>query len=117
MEAQFRRAMAHPEPEYLHLLYRLRACHGHMTFLKATNILAEIPSKRLLMRYIQYHDLKELINELMYHFRFARSSGDLANILRSILHSDREHGIFKKELSLLQDSVLRSMLLPYDSHL
>jgi hypothetical protein len=52
--------MAIPEPSSDHLLARIRQLDKSTTLIKAAGLLADLPTKRLLMKYIKHLDLQSL---------------------------------------------------------
>jgi hypothetical protein len=95
--------MAIPEPSSDHLLARIRQLDKSTTLIKAAGLLAELPTKRLLMKYIKHLDLQSLSYELLVHFRIVRNADSIARTLKRILHSDLENGVLVNDLAALQD--------------
>ena len=103
MEADLRVAMMWSEPpEYRHFFSRLRALDSALTAFKVWGILAELPSKRLLIRYVGSMDKGELAKELRVHFRFTRNHVAISNILKQLVSTDFDSGLLFSEVSRLQ---------------
>jgi len=98
-ETALRFELAAPDPPIFKLLQRLRAFDAVMTLLKAEDILLELPSKRLLLKYVYssaWMDDETLYKDFEKHFRLIRNSREVVNTLREVAESDLEHGILSK---------------------
>jgi hypothetical protein len=104
-ETELRLAMSLAEPDPIHFFGRLRAIHNSLTAFKVRQLLAELPSKRLLLKYIEHTPMHQLERELKFHFRFTRDLPKIVKIFKYIVKSDIERGILFEELKLLQDKV------------
>lgn len=102
MESDLRRTMQQSEPIFIHLFNRMRSLNDAMSVFKTAGILAELPSKRLLMRYIESMDKAALVKELRVHFRFTRNQAAIAETLQHIVSSDFERGLLLSEVTRLQ---------------
>ena len=67
-ETELRLTMAHPEPESTAFFNRIRALNNALTLYRVVGMLGEIPSKRLLLKYVENLSNDELYHELKYHF-------------------------------------------------
>ena len=71
-ETELRLTMAHPEPETSSFFNRIRALNNALTLYRTVGLLGEIPSKRLLLKYVEHLSDEELVHELKYHFGILR---------------------------------------------
>lgn len=113
MEWELRQTMVGPEPVSSHFMSRLRAMNDAMTLLKTSGILAEIPSKRLLLKYVEFNSFAFIVEELALHFRFTRNITAIAKLFQNLVYSDLERGIMMRDLRATQnyvDAVLRNMV-------
>lgn len=74
------------------LINRLRTLNRAVTLFKSRELLAELPSKRLLLQYIHCHSDKFLEYELKMHFQFKGQYSALVASLRKLVSSDMEFG-------------------------
>jgi hypothetical protein len=104
LETELRLYMAYPEPrKEVHILNRLRAAHKSVTLWKATGLLAENPSKRLLLRYIEGRPSTEaLTQDLSVHYSFKKAPEPIAEFLRQLVSSDMERGHLLLEVKRLE---------------
>jgi hypothetical protein len=98
MELEMRLVMANPDPTPDILRRRLQAVDTAFTDIKVLGFLSELPSKRLLMKYISGIDEETLEHELRVHFQIPRRSDTIAKTLKCIVESDYEFGIYSKWL-------------------
>jgi len=95
-ETALRFELMDPDPPLDALLQRLRAFDAVMTLLKSEDILLELPSKRLICKFIYsnaWMDDESLYKEFEKHFRLIRNSKQVVTTLRAVAESDLEHGI------------------------
>ena len=114
MQREFRLNMAHPEPESEHYVSRLMALDPAMTLLKVSDLVLELPTKQLLLKYVQCVADDVLIEELREHFRLVRNYESVARFLKSVLTSDRVLGLEPTQTLELQyktESTLRQFIL------
>jgi len=78
------------------LYKRLRALEEVVTEMKAIELMLELPSKRLIMTFLENCNKYHLAEELRDHFRIVRSSGVLAEVMRDVMCSDLEYGVIKR---------------------
>lgn len=95
---EMRLVVAMPEPEHEKLMYRLRSLHNCITALKSMNILAEFPSKRLLLSYVNTTNEMDLSDDLREHFLFPKTTPTLfiAQAMKNFFASDFECGLASK---------------------
>jgi hypothetical protein len=91
-ETIFRMEMSLPDPLRSHLWTRLQALDKNFTDVKLSDFLSELPSKRLLMRYLSQLTQQQLQDELQKHFRLVRHHEPLAVILMNLMKSDLVYG-------------------------
>ena len=86
-ERAMRRSMDCAEPHVeVHMLNRLRAQKDSVTHLKASRILLEFPSKRLLLRYIEgFTGDEALETDIMTHFKFVRCQKEFVLDRKSVV--------------------------------
>ena len=101
-ERAMRRSMDCAEPHVeVHMLNRLRAQNDSVTLLKASRILLEFPSKRLLLRYIEGFTSDEALEtDIMTHFKFVRYQKEFVLFLRNLVKSDAERGHLMRNLEV-----------------
>ena len=111
MEFELRIRMALPEPpQPEHFFNRLRALNIAMTKFKTNELLGEIPSKRLLIKYCACHDDRALAEELTKHFKFKSRQTQLVKVLRNIAKTDLENGTIRNHLFFVQLSAEAGIL-------
>ncbi|CAM9096355.1 unnamed protein product, partial [Hapterophycus canaliculatus] len=119
-EIRQRKKMAHADPPVEELAWRLRSWDTAMTRIKTDGLLAELPTKRLLMQYVQgFFDrsdppgsLQVLFDDLATHFQISRKSDKIGMILANLLHTDFAFGLVVDSLKVLrgdQDELLVKM--------
>ena len=92
-EFELRLAMALPDPPMDHLMNRLRALDSAITAYKCREIIGEMPSKRLLMKFAESLSFDDVEHQLSSHFKLRRSQEKIAEALKAIMRTDREHGL------------------------
>jgi hypothetical protein len=96
-ELRLRLAAAEPaQPDYW--FNRLRATNIAMTKFKTEELLGEVPTKRLLIKYLAQHDDSSLVEELTKHFKFKNKQAQVVKVLRSIAKTDIENGTLRTHL-------------------
>ena len=105
VESSLRRAMAYSEPSNeVHLLNRLRAQDPSVTLLKASGLLLENPTKRLLLKYVEGAQTDEALQiDLTVHFKFVHKQREFVSFLRRLVESDFERGQLMRDLRALED--------------
>ena len=103
LETDLMYLMRGSDPSWLFLLYRLRAVNKAFTIFKTKGVLAELPSKRLLLQYIEASSEEKIAVDLKLHFRFTRDHLEIAKFLKNVLKTDFERGLLWEELRQLQD--------------
>lgn len=99
MEFELRLRMAAAEPPRPEFLFnRLRAVNIAMTKFKTEEVLGEVPSKRLLIKYVAQHDDAGLAEELTKHFKFKSKQAQIVKVLRNIARTDIENGTLRLHL-------------------
>ena len=92
------RDLSDPDPAFDDYILRLKYIHDTITPQKATELALELPSKRLLMRYVQRfrnYPVESLQKHLVEHFRILpRAVGAVAQSLRAICSQDAESRCF-----------------------
>jgi hypothetical protein len=81
-ESEFRQLMSIAEPNTEHMFTRIRSLDKALTLIKSAGLLAELPSKRLLLKYVAHLGLKSLSHELCVHFRIVRDTDAIAKTLK-----------------------------------
>ena len=110
VELDLRDVYATPDPPLEKLMRRLRALDPAMTKLKTEELLLELPSKRLVLRYLdafrggEIEDWGPLEADLKEHFRFQRHAKEIGIFLRHIAESDLEAGVMAAEARLMSDA-------------
>jgi hypothetical protein len=103
-EARLREELAHPMPSYRAMYSRLQRLSDVMSDLKTEELLLELPSKRLICKYVQQFPAREdLIENLFEHFRIVRDTEIVADALRNFAQSDFEHGYLNKSAFNLRE--------------
>lgn len=105
METELRMLMARSEPNPSQYLGRLRAVNVAMTQFKVAGIVAEIPSKRLLVRYVERNSTDMLVRDLTEHFKFTRNSSSIVTTMKAIVSSDMERGLLMNDMQELQNKI------------
>jgi len=91
--------MMSPDPPIFALLQRIRAFDAVMTLLKSEDLLVELPSKRLLCKYVfskAWMDDESLYKDFEKHFRLIRNSKQVVNTIRDVAESDLEFGVMDR---------------------
>jgi len=118
MEYELRMLMAGAEPSSPDYLFnRLRAVNVAMTKFKTGEFLGEIPSKRLLIRYLAHHSDESLVKELSEHFKFKNRQAQIVKLLRNIGRTDLENGTIKNHLFNLQMQSESGILTLFESQM
>lgn len=113
LETDLKFIMRGSDPTQMEILYRLRAINKVFSVFKVSGFLAELPSKRLLIKYVESSPEEKLVADLRRHFRFTRDHLPIAQALRNIVNADFERGVLVEELRILQDHLelgLRSVI-------
>jgi hypothetical protein len=111
LEMKLRKVLMNPDPWTDELFYRLRAVDSAMTVFKVQGLMAELPSKQLLLRYLEENDENTVAADLKTNFRFTRSFLPLARALYQLVTSDFERGLLYRDVVGKQDlfeSILRN---------
>ena len=115
-ETFLRFSLAHPNPSSDAVVDRLRAFDMVMTSLKAEDIMMELPSKRLLLKYVlspHWKDDMMIFKDFDKHFRILRNSGEIVKTLRAVAESDLEVGVVAKtydEITAIPDHLLKTLV-------
>ena len=112
-ESQLNWQLMNPEPLVEHAKRRFQAIDSSFTDLKVSELLLEVPSKRLLMLYLQSVSVEELEDELSSHFGIIRRADKIAEILKGVLDTDLESGYHKKQIEqfkIVAESGLRLLV-------
>eukprot|EP00981_Chlorochromonas_danica_P003354 scaffold644_cov168-Ochromonas_danica.AAC.46 len=118
MEAQLRRILSRAEPQrVIHLYFRLRLLDKVMTDFKVGEVMAEMPSKRLLLKYLAGNDDIFLRSDLKSHFKFKKNVWLISQYFRNLEITDTEYGILRRQLSVIQNRLERGILTTYREHL
>lgn len=110
---EFRLAMTTTDPTPEHWAVRLHTIDKSFTQLKVEDFLAELPTKRLLMKFLEVLTLDHLIRELKNHFKLARRYDTIALALKSVSCTDKEFGLLRAQLMLFKEAYeagLRSLV-------
>ena len=91
------------EPTVYQLLTRLRSINSAFTIFKTSGFLAEFPSKRLLIKYIESTPEAVMLKDLRLHFKFTKEQSNIQKTLVTIAASDFERGYLMEALRELQD--------------
>lgn len=103
LELGLQRIMQQPDPYTTDLFYRLRSVDSAMTIFKTNGLLAELPSKQLLLRYLEENEEGTVAADLKTNFRFTRSFLPLARALYQMVSSDFERGLLFRDVTGMQD--------------
>jgi len=103
LETDLKFIMRSSDPSYTELLHRLRAINKAFSVFKVAGFLAELPTKRLLIKYVEASPEEKLVADLRRHFRFTRDHMPIAQALHNIVNADFERGVLLEELRILQD--------------
>ena len=110
-EQETARALSLAEPYDPGQMYeRISAMDSAFSDLRLTEFFSELPSKRMLMQYVDRINLLDLIEELRNHFCFPRNLEKIACIFKNFVASDFEQGILKrsiKEHHMIYEKALR----------
>jgi len=101
-----------PDPTISSLVERIRSFDNVMTFLKTEDLLLELPSKRLLCKYVTSSFWKtdqELYQDFEKHFRIIRNSKTIVDTVRDVAASDLEFGVLSR--TYLQMTAIPDYLL------
>ena len=109
LETGLKVALQQPNPNTIDLFHRLRALNNSFTIFKVNGLLAELPSKQLLLRYLEENDETAVAADLKTNFRFTRDHLTLARALYQLVTSDFERGLLYKEITGMQN-VLEYMM-------
>ncbi|GMI35290.1 hypothetical protein TrCOL_g2906 [Triparma columacea] len=91
-----------PDPLPANLLERLRAFDKVMTLLKTEDLLLELPSKRLLLKYVvspHWKDDMQIYKDFEKHFRVIRNSKQVVDTIRDVAKTDLEIGVVQNTYS------------------
>ncbi len=117
-ETELRMNMIAPYCNFTDFITRLRSLHKAITEYKAEEIFSEVPSKRLLLKYLMHHSLNEVTTDLITYFKFTSTKYNIEEIsafLMNLLYSDREFGYMLEELKKLQHKVEGGLYILYDN--
>lgn len=96
-------------PEYQsssHLAHVLMLLDKSITAFKASELVAEFPSKRLLSAYICKNEIPVLVEDFVQHFKFPRSRAPQAvSAIRNFFQRSDEVGRISRLCSMLEDTV------------
>lgn len=113
-ESQLRRIFALSEGrQSSHLYRRLRLLDKVMTEFKANEILSEMPSKRLLLKYVSTNELGFLQEDLRSHFKLKKYHKRVAQYLRNMERTDSEFGVLRRHAVVVQAHLERGLLLSH----
>jgi hypothetical protein len=103
MVSQLRRVLSSAEvTDIVYLYRRLRLLDSSLTEFKVKELLAEMPSKRLLLKYVAKNELEYIRQDLGSHFKLQRNQEYIAQQLRNIESTDFEFGFLRKYLYEVQ---------------
>ena len=117
-ETELRMSMIAPYLNFTDFITRLRSIHKAITEYKAEEIFSEVPSKRLLLKYLMHHSVDEITTELITYFKFNSSKysvREISNFLMNLLYTDREFGFMLEELKKLQHNVEGGLYILFDN--
>ena len=100
-ESDLRMLMALPEPDPAYFLNFLLA--NRITHIKAVDLMREVPSKRLLLRYIANRSEESLLFEIKYHFNIKVNAEAIVRSMKNILRTDLENGYYMRRLEIIQE--------------
>ncbi|RYG70007.1 hypothetical protein EON64_01315 [archaeon] len=117
-ESQLRRLLSGAEVTNMKYLFnRLRLLDKHISEFKAREILGEVPSKRLLLRYIHHNDLAFVSHDLAKHYKFKCPTHPIAHFLRQLEKTDFEYGVLRRHMAYTQQLVETGLLDLYSGAL
>ncbi|CAN0309460.1 unnamed protein product, partial [Ectocarpus sp. 12 AP-2014] len=119
-EMRLREKLADADPAVEDLARRLRSWDATMTQVKVDGLLAELPTKRLLMQYAQGFvdradppgNFQPLFDDLAGHFQISRNAKQIGTILVNLTRTDFSFGSTADSLDVLrgnQDALLAKM--------
>lgn len=77
--------------------------HKSFTTIKLNEFLNALPSKRLVMQFVDSVPVEVLANELSSYFGLVRDCEKIAVILKALVRTDMEWGIYQGNLQAIQD--------------
>ena len=98
-ETLLRFEMGQPDPSLGALSERIKAIDDVMTTLKTDDMLLELPSKRLILRYVTsafWKDDMQIFKDFKKHFSIVRNSDIVVKTLRNVAETDLELGVVEK---------------------
>lgn len=105
LETDLRLKMCSSQPPADFMYNRLRMINKYFTLYKAREFLGELPTKRLIVRFVESMHATALANELTAHFKHQKGQKIIADILKNMVRSDRERGLMLVDLKKLQKRV------------
>ncbi|CAM9295176.1 unnamed protein product [Chrysoparadoxa australica] len=120
-ETTLRHKLMSPDPTASELVTRIRDWSSILTKVKTEELLQELPTKRLIMQYVEGWmkramppgNMQGLIDDLRHHFQIVRSAEEIAQILIDLHATDGAHGLINRNLDRLtsqHDSCLVEMV-------
>lgn len=103
MERELRLMMASPASSLEQLTNRIRSLDNAFSEMRIFEMLTELPSKRLLLKFAMTLPLKHLAFQLSAHFSIPRNVEQIAQIMKNLVKTDTELGIFMSRLQDIQD--------------
>jgi hypothetical protein len=103
MERELRLMMASPVSSLEQLTNRIRSLDKAFSEMRIFEMLTELPSKRLLLKFAMALPLKHVASQLSVHFSIPRNVEEIAQIFKNIVKTDFELGIFMARLQDIQD--------------
>ncbi|CAM9977150.1 unnamed protein product [Scytosiphon promiscuus] len=109
-EIRQRKILADADPPVEELAWRVGSWDTAMTRIKTNGLLAEFPTKRLLMQYAQGYidradppgNLQPLFDDLAKHFQISRNADQIGMILANVLATDFAFGLAAESLEVLR---------------
>jgi len=92
-EKELRLVMASANALSEHLLLRIRELDTAFTAIKTSDFLNELPTKRLLLQFVEANSIQAIVTNLSGHFSLVRNHEKIALLLKSLAKTDMERGI------------------------
>eukprot|EP01038_Epipyxis_sp_PR26KG_P005892 gene5892-8130_t len=126
IEFVLRMYMSLPENiKQIHLFNRLRVLSKSLTSFKSQQLLYELPTKRLLLKYISYQSIPNLTKDLQHYFKFISLKNSQSSVtahqvaiaLKKMISTDIEYGVLPSHLSYIQQLTESGVNAYYFSYL
>jgi hypothetical protein len=105
VERELRLAMASPSPSLAQLGSRIRALDPAFSGLRTVELLSSVPSKQLLLQFIEVNSEKEIEHQLSSYYSISKNAAVIARIFKKLVKSDMERGIYTNRLEDMKSRV------------